>query len=384
MLVVRVGTKLAVAAVSVPQLTAPGNNRGLIQMWWWKRSKHGSPIGLGRVLLLVGACVTTTLMTWASFGAKEVEAQPTSAKQMAPLPRTVPAPKDNPTTPEKVALGKQLFFDPRLSGDNKTSCGTCHRPDKAFGDGLPQAKGAGGKTLKRNTPSLLNVGFYSTYLWDGRAKSLEEQALGPIQAADEMNQDLDQLEKKLKAVPGYAKQFQAVFGTKVARDGIAKALAAFQRTLVTGPSPYDRYLSGEKGALSAEAKRGMEMFFGDAGCARCHWGPLLTDEKFYRIGVSDDKGQGLVTGKTEDHYKFRTPSLRNVARTGPYIHNGSHKTLGDVLFFYLRGVPISGPDRLPLDIEPLQSISLSDMPDLIAFLEALSGEEPKIAPPELP
>jgi len=328
--------------------------------------------------------VTTTLMTWTGFDAKEVEAQPTSVKQMAPLPKTMPAPKDNPTTPEKVALGKQLFFDPRLSGDNKTSCATCHRPDKAFGDGLPQAKGAGGKVLKRNTPSLLNVGFYSTYLWDGRAKSLEEQALGPIQAADEMNQDLDQLEKKLKAVPGYAKQFQAVFGTKVTRDGIAKALAAFQRTLVTGPSPYDRYLGGEKGALSAEAKRGMEMFFGDAGCARCHRGPLLTDEKFYRIGVSDDKGQGLVTGKTADNYKFRTPSLRNVARTGPYMHNGSNKTFGDVLFFYLRGVPLSGPDRLPLDIEPLQSISLSDMPDLIAFLEALTGEEPKIAPPELP
>ena len=145
----------------------------------------------------------------------------------------------------------------------------------------------------------------------------------PIQAADEMNQDLDQLEKKLNAVPGYAKQFQAVFGTKVTRDGIAKALAAFQRTLVTGPSPYDRYLGGEKNALSEEAKRGMELFFGDAGCARCHRGPLLTDEKFYRLGVSNDKGRGLVTGKTEDDYKIRTPSLRNVARTGPYMHDGS-------------------------------------------------------------
>ena len=332
----------------------------------------------------MATCATMILMASFCFVATEAKAQPTSAKQMAPLPKTVPAPKDNPTTPEKVALGKQLFFDPRLSGDNKMSCATCHRPDKAFGDGLPQAKGAGGKKFKRNTPSLLNVGFYSTYYWDGRAKSLEEQALMPIQAADEMNQDLDQLEKKLNAVPGYAKQFQAVFGTKVTRDGIAKALAAFQRTLVTGPSPYDRYLGGEKDAFSAEAKRGMELFFGDAGCARCHRGPLLTDEKFYRIGISHDKGRGLVTGKTEDNYKFRTPSLRNIARTGPYMHNGSYKTLGDVLFFYFRGVPTSGPDRLPLDIESLQSIPYSEMSDLIAFLEALTGEEPKIAPPKLP
>lgn len=330
------------------------------------------------------ACATIILGASFGFVSNEAEAQPTSDKRMAPLPKTVPAPKENPTTPEKVALGKLLFFDARLSGDNKMSCATCHRPDKAFGDGLPQAKGAGGKTLKRKTPSLLNVGFKTTLLWDGRAKTLEEQALIPIQAADEMNQDLDQLEQKLDAVPGYAKQFQAVFGTKVTRDGIAKALAAFQRTLVTGPSPYDRYLGGEKKALSQEAKQGMEMFFGDARCARCHQGPLLTDEKFYRLGSSHDKGRGLVTGKTEDNYKFRTPSLRNVARTRPYMHDGSHETLGDVLFFYFRGVPRTGRDGLPLDIESLQGVPFTEMSDLRAFLEALNGEEPKIAPPKLP
>ena len=332
--------------------------------------------------VVIGLCLT--LMALSSFLAKEADAQPKSEKPMAPLPKTVPAPKDNPTTPERVDLGKQLFFDPRLSANNKMSCATCHRPDKSFSDGLPQAKGAAGKTLKRNTPSLLNVGFYSTYLWDGRARNLEQQSLMPIQGADEMNQNLDELEKELNDVPGYVKQFQAVFGTKVTRDGISKALAAFQRTLVTGPSPYDRYLAGKKDALSAEAKRGMELFFGDAGCSRCHRGPLLTDEKFYRLGVSHDKGRGLVTGKTKDNYKFRTPSLRNVARTGPYMHDGSYKTLGDVLFFYLRGVPTSGPDGLPLDIESLQGISLSEMPDMIAFLEALTGEEPKMAPPKLP
>lgn len=319
-----------------------------------------------------------------SFFAKWAVGQPTPERRMAPLPRTVPAPKENPTTPEKVALGKLLFFDPRLSGDNKMSCATCHRPDKSFSDGLALAKGAGGKTLKRNSPSLLNVGFKTTLFWDGRVKTLEEQALLPIQAADEMNQDLDELEKELNGIPGYVKQFQAVFGTNVTRNGIAKALSAFQRTLVTGPSPYDRFLAGEKVALSAEAKRGMELFFGDAGCVRCHQGPMLSDEKFYRLDSSSDKGRGMVTGKKEDNYKFRTPSLRNVASRQAYMHDGRYRSLGDVLFFYFRGVPASGPDGLPLDIESLQGVSFMEISDLLAFLEALTGEEPKMMPPELP
>jgi cytochrome c peroxidase len=341
-------------------------------------------VGWCRALLVIGTCVTMLLPVPPGLVVTQARARRASEKLMAPLPRTVPAPKDNPTTPARVALGKLLFFDPRLSGDDRTSCATCHRPDRAFGDGLPRAKGAGGKTLRRNTPSLLNVGFYSTFHWDGRARSLEEQALLPIRAADEMNQDLARLETKLNAVPGYARRFRDVFGTGVTRDGIAKALAAFQRTLVTGPSPYDRYLGGDKKALSLEAKRGMALFFGDAGCGQCHRGPLLSDEKFYRLGVSHDKGRGLVTGKAEDDYKVRTPSLRNVARTGPYMHDGSYRALNDVLFFYLRGVPKSGPDGLPLDVESLQSVTLSEMPDLLAFLEALTGEEPKIAPPKLP
>jgi cytochrome c peroxidase len=300
------------------------------------------------------------------------------------LPETVAAPKDNPTTPEKVALGKQLFFDPRLSGDNKTSCASCHQPENAFSDGLAQSKLADGKTLKRNTPSLINVGLYSTLFWDGRAKNLEEQALIVIQSADEMNQDLEELERELNAVPGYVKQFRKEFGTKVTRDGIAKALAAFQRTLDSKPSPYDRYLTGDENALSDEAKQGMELFFGSADCARCHSGSLLTDEKFYRLRISDDKGRGLITDKGEDDYRFRTPSLRNVAMTGPYMHDGSHESLYDVVTFYYRGVSNAGPAGLPLEIEALSGNSFSEIGLIVAFLESLTGEDVPISRPELP
>lgn len=304
---------------------------------------------------------------------------------LAPLPAEAPAPAGNPTTTEKVALGKRLFFDRRLSGNNEMSCASCHDPKNGFGDGRPQAIGRDGKTLTRNTPSLLNVSFYSAYFWDGRAMSLEEQSLVPIQASDEMNQELAELEKELSEIPGYVEQFQAAFGTNVSRSGIAQALAAFQRTLVTGPSPFDRYIQGDKNSLSNEAKHGLELFLGDAGCVRCHRGPLLSDGQYYRLGVGHgDKGRGAVNGKTEDQYRFRTPSLRNISQTGPYMHDGSQKTLYDVVEFYYRGVPSSHPDGPALDVEPLLGQSFTEISPLVAFLQSLTGEAPEVAPPELP
>jgi cytochrome c peroxidase len=321
------------------------------------------------------------------FHAVSVAAEPNakSRNTIVRLPVAVAAPADNSMTAEKVALGKQLFFDPRLSGDNKISCATCHLPEKAFGDGRARAEGAGGKALARNSPTLLNVGFQSSFFWDGRAKSLEEQALAPIQSPDEMNQDLDELEKELTAIPGYEKQFRAVFETSVTRDGIAKAIAAFERTLVSRNSPLDRYLAGNKTALSSEAKQGMEAFMGDAGCARCHNGPLLSDGKAYRLGVEfRDRGLGGVTGRAEDLYKFRTPPLRDVARTGPYMHDGSLATLADVVEFYYRRAPLAGPGGLPLDIDPLVGQSYSEIDLIVAFLNSLTGDAPDITPPELP
>ena len=261
------------------------------------------PLSLCAVLLAVSLGFAQEKSDSSKSNAPQAESE-SAPEKLVPLPRAVPAPKDNPTTPAKVELGKKLFFDPRLSGDNKMSCVTCHIPEKAYGDGLALSPGADGKPLARNTQTCLNVGFFNRFFWDGRAGSLEEQTLGPLQSSVEMNQNLDELEAELAVIPGYVTEFKNVFGTKPNRDGIAKALAAFQRTLVTEPSPFDRYLAGDKDALSDDAKQGLDLFQGEAGCIRCHHGPLLSDGKYYRIGVlSKDEGRAVVTGKKEDRYR---------------------------------------------------------------------------------
>lgn len=311
--------------------------------------------------------------------------QTAKSKKLQALPTHAPAPADNPATPDKVELGKRLFFDTRLSGDDKTSCATCHQPQKAYGDGLALSPGIGGKPLTRNTPTCLNTGFLDAFFWDGRAGSLEEQALGPIQSPVEMNQDLDELENELAAIPDYVNRFHRVFDARPNRRDIAKALAAFQRTLVTEPSPFDRFLAGDRNAISAEARQGFELFTGDAGCVRCHHGPVLTDGKFYRLGVGyRDEGRAQVTGNREDRFRFRTPSLRNVAETGPYMHDGSLKTLDAVVTFYYRGIPTTAHDGLMPDAEPLAGQSFSEIPQIVAFLKTLTGRAPAVKPPDLP
>ncbi len=341
---------------------------------------------VARNAVVVISCLVA-LAQWSSVGWAEPSdaSEPPVRPKLAALPDEIPSPSDNPTTPEKVALGKKLFFDPRLSGDNSMSCATCHAPDKGFGDALPRGKGAGGKELSRNSQTVLNVAYLDSLFWDGRAKTLEEQALAPIESPDEMNQDLDELVKELSAIDGYVDQFKDVFDEPVSKAGIAKSLAAFQRTLVTRNSPLDRYLAGDKDALSAKARRGMRLFMGEADCIRCHNGPLLTDGKFYRLGVSfRDRGRAAVTGNDDDLNKFRTPPLRDIAKTGPYMHDGSEKSLFDVVEFYFRRAPNAGPNGLDLDIEPLVGQSYSDIDAIVEFLKALDGELPKIEPPELP
>lgn len=296
----------------------------------------------------------------------------------------VPFPSDNPSTPEKIALGKQLYFDGRLSADNKISCASCHDPAKGYSNGEQFATGVEGKKGGRNSPTVINSAFNRYQFWDGRAKSLEEQALGPIQNPIEMNMTLDAVVAKLNAINGYKSQFQKVFGTDVTADGIAKAIAAYERTVVSTDAPYDRYRAGDKSAMSESAMRGMKLFFSKANCVACHSGPNFTDNGFHNIGSSTgDPGREVISKSLGDKQAFKTPTLREIGRTAPYMHDGSFKTLEDVLAHYNKG----GTPNQQLDEElfPLQ-LSPQEITDLIGFLnEGLSSfSYPMHSSPELP
>lgn len=288
-----------------------------------------------------------------------------------------PMPAVQATNAAAAELGATLFVDPRLSGDNTMSCATCHVPERAFTDGQDRATGANGERLARNTPTLLNVSLHTSFAWDGRGMSLESQSLEPIADPNEMNQDLTALVEELNREPDYKQSFERAFGGPATIERIGTALAEYQRTLVTGNSPFDRFLAGNAEALSPRAKEGLELFMGDSECITCHLGPQLSDGNFYRLGIGrDDQGRGKITNDSEDNYRFRVPSLRNVGHTGPYMHDGSKQTLNDVVVFYFRHSGVTGQDGLPLDFEPLLGQSYADIEALVAFLEALSDEDP--------
>jgi cytochrome c peroxidase len=298
----------------------------------------------------------------------------------------VPTPPDNPQSPAKIALGASLYFDPRLSADNSISCATCHHPSTAWANHSPTDTGIKGQVGNRNSGTILDAAYMKFQFWDGRAVSLEQQALGPIHNPIEMGETLENVVRKLNAIPGYRDQFRAVFGTDVTTDGIAKAIAAFERTVVTGPSPYDRYLAGEVQALSAAAVRGLALYEGKARCILCHGGPMLSDQAFHNLGVGMDQpapdiGREAVTKNPRDRGRFKTPTLRNVALTWPYLHDGSARTLGDVLALYNEGGR-RNPNLDPM-IRPL-GLSAAELADLEAFLDALTGTLPVIATPALP
>lgn len=293
-------------------------------------------------------------------------------------------PKDNPTSPEKIALGQQLYFDPRLSSDNKVSCASCHDPAKGFSNGEQFATGVEGKKGGRNSPTVINSAFQKFQFWDGRASSLEDQALGPIQNPIEMNMELKAVVAKLNAINGYKQQFQKVFGTDVTSEGIAKAIAAYERTIVSFDAPYDRFKAGDKTALSESALRGMTLFFNKARCSACHIGPNFTDNSFHNIGVSGhDDGRHVVTKSLGDKGAFKTPTLREVARSAPYMHDGSLKTLEEVIAHYVKG---GNPnDQLDEEIYALK-LTPEETADLVTFLkEGLSSPTyPNHKAPELP
>jgi cytochrome c peroxidase len=298
----------------------------------------------------------------------------------------VPIPADNPQTDAKVALGAQLFFDPRLSVDDTVSCATCHEPAKAWANHDPVDTGVKGKTGTRNSGTILDAAYMEFQFWDGRATTLEEQALGPIHNPVEMGETLENVVRKLNGIDGYRAQFKAVFDSEVTADGIAKAIAAFERTVLSGPSPFDKYMAGDKTAMSAAAIRGLRVFNGKAQCRTCHKGPIFSDQSFHNVGVGMDRpdpdvGREAVTKDPRDRGKFKTPTLRNVALTWPYLHDGSAKTLEEVVEFYDRG-GVQNP-TLDIFISPI-GLSADERADLVAFLEALTGTLPAIARPALP
>ena len=294
-------------------------------------------------------------------------------------------PKDNPATPEKIALGKQLYFDPRLSADDTISCASCHDPAKGFSNGAQFATGVGGHLGGRNSPTVINAAYQRFQFWDGRAGTLEEQALGPIENPIEMNMKLADVVAKLNKIEGYRSQFQQIFGTDVTSDGIAKAIAAYERTILSGDAPYDHYKAGDKKAMSEAAVRGMELFFGKAHCSACHSGANFTDNAFHNIGVGEvsDKGRQVVSKLGGDTGAFKTPTLREIARTAPYMHDGSIKTLEEVVKHYNKGGKAN--DYLDEEIYELE-LTDAEIKDLVTFMtEGLASKSyPDHKPPKLP
>jgi cytochrome c peroxidase len=295
--------------------------------------------------------------------------------QFEPLPALPPIPADNSLTPERVELGNMLFFEPRISSSGVISCATCHNPALGWSDRIPRAVGHEGQVGERNTPTVLNSGFFTAQFWDGRAGTLEEQALGPIEADIEMAMSLEDAIERLKEFDIYEKRFGAAFpgdDDPINADNVAMALAGFQRTLNTPNSRFDRYLNGDLAALDDQEKRGMKSF-ADSGCVACHSGPALTDSRFYRIQVpgSEDEGRYLVTGDEADRFAFKTPTLRNIALTYPYMNNGATATLEEA-------VEIMGREMLG------REYSSEEVADLVAFLNTLTGEMPSFQVPALP
>jgi len=313
-----------------------------------------------------------------------------SGTQAADAPHTfaVVHPDDNPSSPEKVALGKQLYFDPRLSQDKTISCASCHDPAKGFSNGEPFATGVGKQVGGRNSPTVINSAFQKFQFWDGRAGSLEEQALGPMQNPIEMNMKLEQVIERVSAIDGYRAQFQKIFGGAPNAENIAKAIAAYERTLISRDAPFDRAKAGDQNALSESAARGMELFFGKANCSACHVGQNFTDGAFHNVGIGMDKpnpdvGREAISKLQGDRGSFKTPTLREVARSGPYMHNGSLKTLEEVVDHYDKG-GIANP-WLDEELFALK-LSAQEKADLVAFLkEGLASDTyPNHTPPELP
>lgn len=309
----------------------------------------------------------------------------TAAQAAESLPTVAPAPADNPTTPEKVALGKMLYHDPRLSSTGTVSCASCHNTMLGGEDNRPVAVGVKGQTGGRSAPTVWNSAFNQVQFWDGRAASLEAQAAGPVTNPIEMGmKSWDDVVARLKTIDGYREAFKKAFGRDaITKDTATKAIAAYERTLITPNSPFDKYVEGDESALTEQQVRGMKKAVG-LGCTGCHSGPAFNGPgMFQKFPVNDngyfeakyhfkkDKGLAEVTKKAEDENLWKVPTLRNVALTAPYFHNGSVKTLEEAV-------------KLMAKLQLNQDLSDADIADIVAFLNALTGPFPKQTMPALP
>jgi len=287
----------------------------------------------------------------------------------------VPIPSHNPLTEEKVELGRRLFFDVRLSEDRTVSCASCHIPTLAFSDPRPLSFGVHGRLGIRNSPSLVNAAYLKLLFWDGGAFTLESQALGPLENPVEMNMNLGELLDRIQQDSSYVEEFQDVFNQSPDLKTVTQALATFQRTIRSGGSRFDSFIDGNTSALSEQEERGMALFSGKAKCATCHSGPLFTDQEFKNNGLAfttSDSGRARITLDPNDFAQFKTPSLRNIELTAPFMHDGRFRNLDEVLEHYDAGG--TGSRGQDADIKPL-SLSTNEKEDLISFLKSLTDEK---------
>jgi len=324
-----------------------------------------------------------------AFGCAEATPPWEAANPIVPLPEpplgisSKLTDLETPPTPERVRLGRFLFYDTRLSADGSVSCATCHRPENAFSEPTPVSTGIGGQKGQRKAPPAINLAWtlYPHFFWDGRADSLEAQALGPIENPIEMGNTHAAMIDTLAGIQGYGKYFEEAFGSPgITRDRVAQAIADYERTRMSGNSAWDRWrLNKDESAVSDQVKLGDSLFFGKAQCNQCHLGDNLTDSSFHNLGVGfnpetgefADVGRSKISGKPEDTGAFKTPGLRDVAKHPPYMHDGSVPTLRAVVEHYSRG-GIANPYLSP----KIQKLDLSDeeIDALVVFMEALDGE----------
>ena len=306
---------------------------------------------------------------------------------VGPLPTSIPTPSTNLSYKAKVELGTQLYFDGRVSKSGAISCAFCHNPGTGFADPRQTSIGIGGGLGGRQSPTVYNTAFNHLQFWDGRSHSLEEQALGPIQNSIEMGETHEHVVSKLKKIKGYQQQFRAVFGTDVNLQGIAEAIAAYERTVISTNSAFDKYVAGDTTAMDNSAVRGMALFKSKARCILCHNGPNFTDNQFHNLGVpqvgplKEDLGRYNVTKAEKDKAAFKTPTLRSIIETAPYMHDGAFKTLEEVVDFL--NVGGGANPSLSTLVKPL-NLTSEEKADLVVFLKALTGEPIPFQFPKLP